>query len=124
MWIVNLSAGGLLVDTHAAPVAGEVLECCFELPDCPHHFRLPAHVVRVIERSTPELTTYRVGIEFDEMADSCAASISSCGRKAKARESAPQRARYPPRASKWTRGRRKSLRSRVLTDSTKSSRTT
>ena len=84
MWIVNLSASGLLVDTQAAPIAGEVLECCFELPDCPHQFRLPAHAVRVVERSSPELTTYRVGIEFDEMADSFAASISSWVRKAQA----------------------------------------
>ncbi len=84
LWIVNLSVGGLLVDTHAAPIAGEVLECCFELPDCPHRFRLPARVVRVVERSTPELTIYRVGIEFDEMSDSFAAAISSWVRQAQA----------------------------------------
>ena len=76
MWIVNLSSGGLLVDTHAAPVAGEVLECCFALPDSTREFRLPAHVVRVVERSSPERTTYRVGIEFDDLADSFAAAIS------------------------------------------------
>lgn len=88
MWIVNLSAGGLLVDTHSAPVAGETLECGFELPDCPHQFRVQAHVVRVVERSSPELTTYRVGIEFDEMTDRFAAAIGSWVRKAQARAAA------------------------------------
>ncbi len=64
LWLMDLSGGGMLVESATQLDCGTELDCRFELPQSPDLFVLPAQVVRLTRERNTEHAGFRLGLRF------------------------------------------------------------
>jgi len=78
MHMLDLSTGGMLVETTSDLQCGDLIDCRFKLPACEVLFTIPAAVVRVVEtpRRLRERKEALFGLQFIQLAGRVEAEIT------------------------------------------------
>jgi len=93
-WAVNLSRGGIFINTRNPAPVGSTLKLIISLPDQPFPFDLTGRVTRVTEKAEDGRGTPGMGIEFVDVDEDKRARID--GFVERLRKELPDDATIPP----------------------------
>jgi hypothetical protein len=76
MTMLNLSNGGMMVESAVALAPGDEFDCRFRLPECETEFNLSARVVRQTRSGMHPTTQHCLAVQFLRLSDSIEAGIT------------------------------------------------